>query len=204
MEWKDGTTSWLPLKALKESNSVEIANYAIANKIDTEPAFDWWSKHLLHKQQRLIKLSQKRSIQTEFKFGLPLPLTVAEALEIDSRNNNNLWHEAIMKEMTNVRIAFDLKERNCQPPVGYKQIPMKTIFDIKMDFNRKACSVTGGHKTDPLVSLTYYSSVVSRESVRIAFLIAAVNQLSIIMADIGNAYLNASTEEKFYASNSWT
>ena len=81
MEWKDGTTSWLPLKAPKESNSVEIANYAIANKIDTEPAFDWWSKDLLHKQRRLIKLSQKRSIQTGFKFGLPLPLTVAEALE---------------------------------------------------------------------------------------------------------------------------
>jgi hypothetical protein len=55
-----------------------------------------------------------------------------------------------MKEMTNVRIAFDLKERNCQPPVGYKQIPMKMIFDIKMDFTRKARLVAGGHKTEPL------------------------------------------------------
>ena len=72
---------------------MEIANYAIANKIDTEPAFEWWSKDLLHKQRRLIKLSQKRSIQTGLKFGLPLPLTVAEALEIDRRNNNSLWHE---------------------------------------------------------------------------------------------------------------
>ena len=76
VEWKDGTTSWLPLKALMESNSVEIANFPFANKIDTEPAFDWWSKELLHKQRRFIKLSQKRSIQTGFEFGLPLPLTV--------------------------------------------------------------------------------------------------------------------------------
>ncbi len=59
-----------------------------------------------------------------------------------------------------------------------------------MDFTRKAHFVAGGHKTDPPSSLTY-SSVVSRDSVRIAFLIAALNKLDIISADIGNAYINA-------------
>jgi len=42
VEWKDGTTSWLPLKTLKETNPVQFAEYACANKIDAEPAFDWW------------------------------------------------------------------------------------------------------------------------------------------------------------------
>ena len=40
VEWKDGTTSWLPLKEIKETNPVEVANYAISNRIDTEPAFN--------------------------------------------------------------------------------------------------------------------------------------------------------------------
>ena len=88
-----------------------------------------------------------------------------------------------MKEMSNVQVAFELKERNAQPPIGYKHIPMKMIFDIKMDFTRKACLVAGGHDTNPPVSLTYFS-VVSRDSVWIAFLIAATNNLNIMMADM--------------------
>ena len=47
-----------------------------------------------------------------------------------------------------------------------------------------------GDLTEPPVTLTY-SSVVSRESVRIAFLVAALNDLDIVMFDIGDAYLNA-------------
>jgi hypothetical protein len=57
--------------------------------------------------------------------------------------------------------------------------------------------VAGGHVTDPPVSITF-SSVVSRESVRIAFLIAALNDLNKLAADIENEYLNAPTDEKVY------
>ena len=46
-------------------------------------------------------------------------------------------------------------------------------------------------------SLTY-SSVVSRESVKIAFLIPALNDLNIMTCDIGNAYLNANCREKIW------
>jgi hypothetical protein len=43
-----------------------------------------------------------------------------------------------------------------------------------------------------------YSSVVTRESVRIAFVIAALNGLDLMMFDVVNAYLNALTTEKLY------
>jgi len=50
--------------------------------------------------------------------------------------------------------------------------------------------------TAPPASITY-ASVVSRESVCIiAFVLAALNGLEIEVADIGNAYLNAPTNEK--------
>ena len=64
------------------------------------------------------------------------------------------------------------------------------IFDIKIDFTGKAHLVAGGHMTDTPASLTY-SSVVSRESVRIALLLAALNGLDVKTCDIGNVYLNA-------------
>ena len=39
VKWKDGTTTWVPLKDLKESNPIEIAEYVIARGISDEPAF---------------------------------------------------------------------------------------------------------------------------------------------------------------------
>jgi hypothetical protein len=65
-----------------------------------------------------------------------------------------------------------------------------------MDFSRKARLVAGGHMTKAPASITY-SSVVSRESVRIAFLVAALNGLELTMAYIGNAYLNAPCRERY-------
>jgi len=43
-----------------------------------------------------------------------------------------------------------------------------------------------------------YSSVVSRESVRIALSLAGLNELEVCLTDIGNAYLMAPTTEKCY------
>ena len=67
------------------------------------------------------------------------------------------------------------------------------IFDIKMDgkFTRTARSVANGNTTVPTSSITY-SSVVSRESVRIVFLLPSLNDLDIFACDtlIKNAERN--------------
>jgi hypothetical protein len=51
--------------------------------------------------------------------------------------------------------------------------------------------------TDPPATVTYASAVL-RESVRIAFLFAALNNLDIMAADIQGAYLNAPCGEKVF------
>ena len=139
-----------------------------------------------------------------FKFGVEVPSMVEEALRLDIKNGNKLWQEAIAKEMTNSKVAFQVLETEEQPPVGYTEITCHLIFDVKMDLTRKARYVAEGHLTDPPSSLTY-ASVVSRETVRIAFLIAAVNDLRILAGNIQNAYLNAYMIEKIYfrAGNEW-
>ena len=40
-QWKDGSTSWEKLSDLKESHPVQTAEYAVAQGIDHEPAFNW-------------------------------------------------------------------------------------------------------------------------------------------------------------------
>ena len=51
--------------------------------------------------------------------------------------------------------------------------------------------------TAPPTSMTY-ASVVSRESVQISFLLAALNDMEILTGNIGNAYLNAYTSDKVF------
>jgi hypothetical protein len=99
--------------------------------------------------------------------------------------------------MKHVLIAFDVLEDGAAEPRMSKRIPCHMIFDVKMDFTRKARFVAGGHMTDPPSTITY-SSVVARDSVRLAFLLAALNDLEILGGDIGNAYLQAETKEKVH------
>ena len=109
----------------------------------------------------------------------------------------DFWQKAIEKEMKNVRPAYEFAEDG-KVPIGYKEIPLHMVFDIKMDLTRKCREVAGGHVTDPPKE-SVYSSVVTRESVRIIFTIAALNDLDVLAADIQNAYLNAPTKEKVWA-----
>ena len=206
IKWKDGSTNWIPLSTAKQSYPIQIAEYAIASKIDNEPAFKWWVRHTLKKRDRIISktASSRPHRKGKMKFGIRVPTTVEEAMQLDHKNGNTLWHDAIEKEMKNSRIAFELLNKDDKPPPGYKKITCHMNFEVKMDLRRKARYVAGGHLTDPPSSMTY-STVVSRESVRIAFLVAALNGLNVLAGDIQNAYLNAPTTEKlfFYAGDEW-
>eukprot|EP00957_Ditylum_brightwellii_P176026 13403854-Ditylum_brightwellii.AAC.1 len=41
VQWKGRTTTWEPLKDLKEADPVKLADYTIASEIDAEPSFAW-------------------------------------------------------------------------------------------------------------------------------------------------------------------
>ena len=102
--------------------------------------------------------------------------------------------------MRNVRPAFEVWEKEVeQIPPGYQQIKCHMIFDVKMGeiFRCKARFVAGGHTTETPTSLTY-SSVVSRDSVRIILLAVAPNRLQVMACDIQNAYLTANCHEKIW------
>jgi hypothetical protein len=119
-------------------------------------------------------------------------------VRLDKENDNTLWKDAVRKEMKNVRIAFKILNGEESFPSTYQDIRCHMICDVKMeDFRRKARFGADGHTTDTPYAMTY-ASVVSRESVRIALTLAALNDLDVKMADIENAYLTAPITEKVW------
>ena len=199
LQWKDGTSTWEKLKDVKASYPVQLAEYAHQSCIASEPAFAWWVPHVLKKKHHIISKVKTKYWSRTHKFGIKMPKTVEEAIKLDQENGDTLWWDAILKEMKNVRVAFEVYDGDMEvlKKKGFTKINCHIIFDIKMgeNFCRKACLVAGGHMTQAPTSITY-SSVVSRDSVRIALLIAALNDLNVKACDIQNAYLTAPCREK--------
>ena len=199
VRWKDGSESWVPMKEMKESFSVQVAEYGAAHNLLAEPAFAWWAPFALKKRTRIIAGVNARAKKTTHKYGVEVPATVEEAHRLDQKNGNDLWRKAIAKEMKNNRVAFEVLDEGKSPAPGYAYIECHMIFDVKMDFTRKARFVANGAMTpDPKDSC--YAGVVSRETVRIAFTYAALMGLDIMASDIQNAYLQAPTNEKYWTN----
>ena len=99
--------------------------------------------------------------------------------------------------MKNVYIAFNFVEDDAKFPITCQQIRCHLVFDIKMDSTHKARLVAGGHTTE-VVEMSNYSSVVSRESVRIAMVVVALNTLKIEAGDSQSTYLTVLCLEKIY------
>ena len=136
--WKDGSTTWDPLKDLKESNPVDISEYVVGNRISEEVAFAWWVPYTLKKQDHIIAKVKARFLQKSHKSGVEGPTSVEKAYKLNKKNNNTLWHHAIKKEMTNVSIDFHILNHGEEKLVGYEHINFHLIFYVKMDFRRKA------------------------------------------------------------------
>jgi len=197
VKWKDDSESWIKLCDMKESHPVEVAEFAKARGIDREPAFAWWVPYTLRKRDVILSAIKSRIRKTTHKYGIEVPTSVEHAHDIDRRNGNTFWRDAIKKEMFNVGVAFEILENGEKAPVGWSKVTGHLVFDVKMSFERKARWVLDGHKTPDIIGSTY-AGVVSRESVRIAFTYAALNGLDVFAADIRNAYLQAPSSQKHY------
>jgi hypothetical protein len=99
--------------------------------------------------------------------------------------------------MGNVCIAFEILGPKAIAPAGWHKASGHIVFNIKMDFIRKACWVKDGHKTPDLLTSSF-AGVVSRDSICIALMHAALLGLPVFGADIRNAYLQASSLEQHF------
>ena len=190
VSWKDGSETWVKLAELKDSHPVELAEFAKARSLSSEPAFAWWVPHTLRRRNAILSAVKARVKKKTHKYGIELPTSIEHAKQLDRMNGNTLWMDALKKEMHNVGIAFEVLEEGQRAPKGWKHASGHLVWDVKMDFTRKARWVLDGYKC-PTPEGTTYAGVVSRESVRIALTYAALNGLNVCAADIRNAYLQS-------------
>ncbi len=108
------------MNLLCNSHPVETAEYAIVQRIDKEPAFNWWVPHVIKKREAIIQAVKSRKTGVHWK----------------------------------------------------------------------------SHKFG--IESSTYASVVTCETVRIALMIAALNDLEVKAGDVLNAYLTATNSEKIW------
>jgi hypothetical protein len=101
--------------------------------------------------------------------------------------------------MAKVRIAFKTLDNNELAPPTFQEMRCHMVYDVKMEtFQLKAHLVAEVQMTKVSSATMAYASVVSRELVRIALTLAALNKLEVKTADIENAFLTAPIGEKIW------
>ena len=65
---------------------------------------------------------------------------------------------------------------------GYQLIPYHYVFDAKFD-GKKGRLVAGGHKAPEVPQNEVYSGVVSMETIRVSFVLPALNDLEVCAAN---------------------
>ncbi len=138
-----------------------------------------------------------RATKTSHKYGIELPTSVKHAIGIDRKNGNTLWQDALLREMGNVCIAFEILGPGMKAPPGWHKASGHLVFDVKIDFTRKARWVKDGHK-NPDSATSSFAGAVSSDSIHIALTHAALLGLPVLGADICNAYLQALSSEKHF------
>jgi hypothetical protein len=158
----------------------------------------------MRKHDIIVSSIKSRVRKTTHKYGIKMPAVgrthyevIQNAEELDRKNGNTFWMDSLRKEMGNLIVAFKILYPGQKPPPGWYKTSGHIIFDVKMDFTRKARRVKDGHKT-PDSTTSSYAGVVSRESIRICLTYAALLGLPVIGGNIKNAYLQAPSSEKHF------
>ena len=209
VEWETGEITFEPLSIIAADDPVTCAAYAKENDL---LALEGWCRfRSLAKKDKVLaraikqsKIRQVRRSQT-YMFGYLIPRNYMEAMQFDSENKNSKWYDAIKLEMESMaeykvfkkwdKAILDKHKKVKNPPKGYQRIKVHLVFAVKFDGRHKARLVADGHLTpEPIENI--YSGVVSLRNLRLVIFLGKLNNLELWGADIGNAYLEAFTDEK--------
>ena len=211
IEWETGEITFELLSVIAADDPTTCAAYAKEKNLYN---LDGWKRfrHLIKKEKQLtraIKQSKIRQVRhaKKYMFGFLIPRNYTEALEFDKANNNSKWYDATKAELDSIhsyqvfqkheKAQYDKQKKVMNAPPGDQKIRVHLIFAFKYDGRHKARLVADGHLTpEPVESI--YSGVVSLRNLKLVIFLGKLNNLELWGADIGNAYLEAPTEEKLY------
>ena len=207
VEWESGEVTYEPLTLISKDDPITCAVYA--KKHDLLDTTGWkrlkryakTSKRLI----RAVKQSRIRQVRASARYqhGFQVPKDYNDAMRLDKENGNTHWQDAMDLELTQIHEYKVFKDTGkakfhngkVVTPDGFQKIRVHFVYAVKHDGRFKARLVADGHLTkEPVESI--YSGVVSLRSLRMVVFLSQLNKLEIWGADVGNAYLEAYTDEK--------
>ena len=207
VEWESGEVTYEPLTLISKDDPITCAVYA--KKHDLLDTTGW--KHLKRYAKtskrliRAVKQSRIRQVRASaiYQHGFQVPKDYNDAMRLDKENGNTHWQDAMDLELTQIHEYKVFKDTGkakfhngkVVTPDGFQKIRVHFVYAVKHDGRFKARLVADGHLTkEPVESI--YSGVVSLRSLRMVVFLSQLNNLEIWGADVGNAYLEAYTDEK--------
>jgi hypothetical protein len=100
----------------------------------------------LRRRNVILSAVKARVRKKTHTYGIEVPTSFVRAKELDRFNGNTLWMDALKLEMHNVGVAFEVLEDGKSAPQGWAKTSGRIIWDLKMDFTRKARWVLDCHK----------------------------------------------------------
>ena len=148
---------------------------------------DWWVKKVLIKKDRIVARMRKwqtRYLKKSHKFGIKIPRFVKQSLHLNSKTDNNFWADGINEEWDNVKEKFEIlldgEVSTHRSPICAMQY---NIWYENGFFRHKARLEAEGYMTEALATITY-ASAMSRETVKILLIIAALNDFEVKLGNI--------------------
>ena len=135
IEWSNGAITWETLTSLKDSNPYDVAKYAQENDVLANPAFSYWAKHVLKTHDCCVQMARKRKLNNRYKYGIEVSSNVKQALELDAKNGNTHWRDALAKEMkalSDMKV-FDILKPGSKLLEGHQFIPIWISFEVMVD-----------------------------------------------------------------------
>ena len=135
------------MKDLKESNSIEVAEFYKARGIAEEPDFAWGVPYTMQKRDIILSVIKSRICKSTHKYGIDIPTSIDHVHGLDKENGNNFWRDANATKMHSPGVEFIVLPEVQNPPVRWSNVTGHLIRDVKMDFYRKTRWVLDGKKT---------------------------------------------------------
>jgi hypothetical protein len=186
--------------ALSLSNPKLIISFARNNNILDKMPFchliQYCRLNTAGDMARILKVSTSPA-GIKYKFGIQVPKGIKNAIDLDKKNGNQFWQEAIkteLKQLTDYQ-TFIVLDSGEVIPTGYQKIPYNMIFDLKYNVRNKSRLVAGGNWTVNDKE-DIYSEVVRMDTVRIGFFLGELYGLSCCACGIGCTFLYGKTKEK--------
>ena len=178
VEWEPGEVTYEPLTLISKKDPINCAVYAKKRDLLDTTGWNHPKRHAKISKRPIRAVKQSRIHQVRasarYQHGFQVPKDFNDAISLDKENSNTHWQA-------------QFHDGKAVTPDGFQKIRVHFVYAVKHAGKFKARPVADGHLTkEPVVSL---------RSLRMVVFLSQLNDFEIWGADVGNAYLEAYTDQ---------